>query len=195
MVVVVSGSVQKVDPIVPEPAQVEIFMTGSAFDKLTRKPRLQARLLKMKRALGRPFRPDRIDSARPGPANLLLLGVDTLRADHLGFAGYAGGPTSPNLDRLAAQGTIFSDVCAPAPWTLPSFTSALTGVMPGLHGGFLSGETRNMDTQPPGRLNEGIVTLAAHLKRQGYRTAAFYSNQFFAFGLVHPANRNYQRGR
>ncbi len=115
---------------------------------------------------------------------MLLLGIDTLRADHLGFGGYSGGPISPNLDRLAGGGTIFTDATAPAPWTLPSFTSALTGVMPGLHGGFLSGEVRNMDQQPPGRLNDGIVTLATHLKEQGYRTAAFYSNQFFAFGLA-----------
>ncbi len=159
-------------------------MPASPFEKLTRKTLVKARLQRLKRALSRPFQPSRIVPERAGPANLLLLGIDTLRADHLGFGGYNGGPISPNLDRLASGGTIFTDVTAPAPWTLPSFTSALTGVMPGLHGGFLSGEVRNMDQQPPGRLNEGIVTLAAHLKEQGYRTAAFYSNQFFAFGLA-----------
>jgi arylsulfatase A-like enzyme len=159
-------------------------MPSSPFDKLNRKPRLQACLLGLKRALLRPFKPNRIKPDRGGPANLLLLGIDTLRADHLGLMGYDGGPTSPCLDQLAAGGTIFNDTTAPAPWTLPSFTSALTGVMPGLHGGFLTGDNRNMDQQPPGRLSEGIVTLAAHLKQQGYRTAAFYSNQFFAFGLA-----------
>ncbi len=159
-------------------------MPVNPFEKLTRKTRIKARLFRMKLALGRAFRPSRIVPERPGPANLLLLGIDTLRADHLGFGGYGGGPISPNLDRLAGGGTIFTEVTAPAPWTLPSFTSALTGVMPGLHGGVLSGEVRNMDQQPPGRLNDGIVTLAAHLKKLGYRTAAFYSNQFFAFGLA-----------
>ncbi len=159
-------------------------MPSRPFQKLTRKPRLQARLLGLKRTFSRPLKPSRIDIQRGGPSNLILLGIDTLRADHLGFHGYEGGPTSPHLDRLAAGGTIFGDVMAPAPWTLPSFTSALTGVMPGLHGGFLSGDVRNMDQQPPNRLNDGIVTLAAHLKKQGYRTAAFYSNQFFAFGLA-----------
>jgi arylsulfatase A-like enzyme len=159
-------------------------MAGSPFDKLTRKARIQARLLGLKRAAGRPFQPSRISSGRPGPANLMLLGVDTLRVDHLGLGGYREGPTSPDLDRLAAGGTVFSDTMAPAPWTLPSFASALTGVMPGLHGGYLSGEVRNMDNQPPCPLNDGIVTLATHLKQQGYRTAAFYSNQFFAFGLA-----------
>jgi hypothetical protein len=41
-----------------------------------------------------------------------------------------------------------------------------------------------MDTQPPGRLNPDTLTLARHLENQGYRTAAFYSNPFFAFGLA-----------
>jgi arylsulfatase A-like enzyme len=127
--------------------------------------------------------PSRIDPDRDGPPNLLVLGVDTLRADHLGLYGY-GQPTSPQLDRLAARGTIFQDVTAPAPWTLPSFSSALSGVMPGLHGAYLPGEMRNMDNQPPGRLSENTVTLATHLRGLGYRTAAFYSNQFFAFGLA-----------
>lgn len=159
-------------------------MPRSPFQKLTRKPQIQARILGLKRTLGRPLKPTRMDPQRGGPANLLLLGIDTLRADHLGIGGCESGPTSPNIDRLAAGGTVFKDVTAPAPWTLPSFTSALTGVMPGLHGGYLSGDVRNMDDQPPQRLNDGVVTLAAHLKNQGYRTAAFYSNQFFAFGLA-----------
>ena len=73
---------------------------------------------------------------------------------------------------------------APAPWTLPSFCGALTGLMPGLHGAYLGGALRNMDHQAPGRLRPDVVTLAAHLRNQGYRTAAFYSNQFFAFGLA-----------
>lgn len=73
---------------------------------------------------------------------------------------------------------------APAPWTLPSFAGALTGLMPGLHGAFLGGGERNMDRQVPGRLRPDVTTLATHLRALGYRTAAFYSNQFFAFGLA-----------
>lgn len=156
---------------------------GGPFARLTRKSRWQARLLRWRRSLLRPVRPGRVDPARPGPANLLLIGVDTLRADHLGCYGHPR-PTSPGLDRLAAGGTLFADVTAPAPWTLPSFSSALCGVMPGVHGAYLPGEVRNMDSQPPRRLNPDAVTLAAHLRRQGYRTAAFYSNPFFAFGLA-----------
>jgi arylsulfatase A-like enzyme len=158
-------------------------MSDNPFQALIRKGKWRARLGRWRDLLLRPVRPDRINPGRPGNSNLLLLGIDTLRYDHLGLAGY-GSPTSPNLDRLAAGGTIFSDVTAPAPWTLPSFASSLTGVMPGLHGGYLSGPTRSMDTQPPGRLNPDVPTLATQLKAKGYRTAAFYSNQFFAFGLA-----------
>lgn len=153
------------------------------FGPLNRKVRWQARLLRWQRSLLRPFRPRRIQPDRQGPPNLFLVGIDTLRADHLGCHSYHR-PTSPCLDGLAASGTRFGDVTAPAPWTLPSFSSALSGVMPGLHGAFLPGSPRNMDTQPPGRLSEDIPTLASHLRGQGYRTAAFYSNQFFAFGLA-----------
>ena len=158
-------------------------MNSDPFAAATRRLRWKARLGRWRRTLLRPIRPSRLAPGRPGPGNLVLIGVDTLRADHLGLGGY-DRPTSPRLDRFAAQGTVFTDVTAPAPWTLPSFSSALTGVMPGLHGGFLGGDVRNMDTQPPGRLHDDVVTLATHLRGQGYRCAAFYSNQFFAFGLA-----------
>lgn len=158
-------------------------MSGHPFAKITRKPRMQAWLLKWRRLLLRPLRPNRLKRDSPAPPNLLLLGIDTLRADHLGLHGHEA-PVSPNLDRLGARGTVFLDTTAAAPWTLPSFSSALTGVMPGLHGAYLPGELRNMDSQPPRRMNDGIGTLATHLRQQGYHTAAFYSNQFFAFGLA-----------
>ncbi|MBU2500114.1 sulfatase, partial [bacterium] len=158
-------------------------MASDPFASLIRKQTWQAGLHSLSGRLARPWRPTRLDPGRTGPANLLLVGVDTLRADHLGLAGH-GSPTSPRLDGLAGRGTAFLDVTAPAPWTLPSFSSALTGLMPGLHGAYLAGAERNMDRQPPHRLDPQVVTLAAHLRRQGYRTAAFYSNQFFAFGLA-----------
>jgi arylsulfatase A-like enzyme len=158
-------------------------MSADPFAHLTVKTRWQARLARWRDNILRPLRPSRIAAQRSGPSNLVLVGVDTLRADHLGLAGYAQ-PTSPCLDGLGATGTVFDDVTAPAPWTLPSFASALTARMPGLHGGYLSGAVRNMDHQPPGRLQPEITTLASHLAKLGYRTAAFYSNQFFAFGLA-----------
>jgi len=158
-------------------------MPANPFDHLTGKVRWKARLNRWRDNLTRPMRPSRIAPDRKGPPNLLLIGIDTLRGDHLGSAGYTL-PTTPHLDSLGAAGVVFQDVTAAAPWTLPSFSSSLTGRMPGLHGGYLSGDMRNMDNQPPARLNDDVTTLATHLKSAGYRTAAFYSNQFFAFGLA-----------
>ncbi|MFT7699858.1 MAG: arylsulfatase A-like enzyme, partial [Candidatus Krumholzibacteriia bacterium] len=158
-------------------------MPSNPFDRLTTKVRWKARLNRWRDGLMRPLRPTRIAPDRPGPANLLLVGIDTLRADHLGYAGYSL-PTSPQLDRLATGGVVFEDVTAAAPWTLPSFSSSLTARMPGLHGAYLAGDVRNMDNQPPARLAENVTTLATHLQSMGYKTAAFYSNQFFAFGLA-----------
>ncbi len=158
-------------------------MAHEPFASLTRKPRWRARLGRWRRTLLRPLRPSRLRAAHASPAHLLLIGVDTLRADHLGIGG-DGRAISPRIDALAGGGTVFADVTAPAPWTLPSFASALSGVMPGLHGGYLPGPRRDMDRQPPGRFAPALPTLATHLRAQGYRAAAFYSNPFFAFGLA-----------
>ena len=157
-------------------------MKTDPFASLARAQRLRGRSARWRRSLLRPLRPTRARPRRGGPPHLLLVGIDTLRADHVGCLG--GLAATPRLDALAAGGTVFTDVTAPAPWTLPSFAGALTGLMPGLHGAYLGAPVRNMDDQPPRRLDEGALTLAAHLEAQGYRTAAFYSNPFFAFGLA-----------
>ena len=62
----------------------------------------------------------------PEPTRVILIGVDTLRADHLGTYGYTR-PTSPFLDALAEQGVVFEQTFATSPWTLPSFASIFTG--------------------------------------------------------------------
>jgi arylsulfatase A-like enzyme len=64
-----------------------------------------------------------------GPRRILLIGIDTLRPDHLGVMGY-DRPTSPNLDALAAQSILLTDAVAPAPRTRPSFRTATTGRWP-----------------------------------------------------------------
>lgn len=148
------------------------------FAPILRKQRLQAQILHWRRRFLRPWRPSRLAPRREGPANLVMVGVDTLRRDHVGVG------LTPFLEAQVAAGVDFADVTASAPWTLPSFASAFTGLMPSLHGAVLPGTIRNMDTQPPCRLKDGTVTLARHLGGRGYRTAAFYANQFFAFGLA-----------
>jgi arylsulfatase A-like enzyme len=95
------------------------------------------------------------------PRNVILISIDTLRADHLGCYGHPL-PTSPNLDAFAAEGTLFEDAIATSPWTLPSQLSLLTGLYPTRHG------VRTTDR----KLAEAIPTLATILARQGFETAA-----------------------
>jgi tetratricopeptide (TPR) repeat protein len=93
---------------------------------------------------------------------IILISVDTLRADHLGAYGYRPVAT-PNIDRLASGGTLFSQVNAQTPLTLPSHASLFTSRYPALTGIRDNGE----------QLAPGAVTLATQLKGMGYRTAAF----------------------
>jgi len=97
--------------------------------------------------------------------NILLITLDTTRADHLGSYGYKPAKT-PNLDRLAQEGIRFARVYCPAPLTLPSHASIMTGLYPVTHG------VRNNGHDLP----SGIRTLAEILKGQGYSTTAFVSS-------------------
>lgn len=101
--------------------------------------------------------------AAPGAShpNVLLITVETLRADHVGGYGYSRN-TTPNLDRLAAQGARFANTVAQAPFTLPSVSSIMTGRTPPRHG------VRNH----PGILAPEIETLAEQFRAAGYETAA-----------------------
>ncbi|MGZ5438908.1 MAG: sulfatase-like hydrolase/transferase [Candidatus Aminicenantales bacterium] len=100
-----------------------------------------------------------------GAPNLLLITLDTTRADHLGCYGFAQAAT-PNLDRLASEGVRFARVYAPAPLTLPSHSSIMTGLYPATHGVRNNGH----DLAPKWR------TLAEILKGHGFATAAFVSS-------------------
>lgn len=83
--------------------------------------------------------PEGFDPERPLPAgdasqpDVILLSIDTLRADHLGTYGYER-PTSPFFDRLAAEGIRFDSAWSPTSWTLPSHTTMLSGQLPVNHG-------------------------------------------------------------
>lgn len=96
------------------------------------------------------------------PLNLVLLSLDTTRQDYLSCYGFAK-PTTPNLDRLAAEGILFLDATTPVPITLPAHTTMLTGLYPHEHG------VRNNGSfiVPP-----EAQTLAELLKQQGYATGA-----------------------
>jgi choline-sulfatase len=99
----------------------------------------------------------------PAPTNLLLITIDTLRADRLGAYGYRTART-PNLDGLAANGALFEQAIAQAPVTLPSHASILTGTYPPTHG---------VRDNVAYRVTEESLTLAEVLKEKGYDTAAF----------------------
>ena len=102
----------------------------------------------------------------PPKRNVLLITIDTLRADRLGCYGSRTVKT-PNIDALAAGGTLFEETITPVPLTLPSHASILTGRYPAEHGirdnGFY-------------RLPKGYPTLATEFAKAGYQTAAFVAS-------------------
>ena len=101
-------------------------------------------------------------SERP---NVLLVTIDTLRADHLGCYGF-GLANTPAIDRLAAEGVRCTDATAVAPITLPAHASILTGLYPPAHGVRDNGNYA---------LGPDAVTLAERLEAAGYKTGAFVS--------------------
>ncbi len=103
-------------------------------------------------------------TARPGAPNILLISIDSLRADHLHAYGYAR-QTSPNIDALAADGAIFETVISPTSWTLPAHMTLMTSLAPEEHGVI----TNRL------RLGANIDTLPMRLQRAGYTTAGFVS--------------------
>ena len=109
------------------------------------------------------------------PAHIVLICVDTWRADHVSFNGYDRS-TSPTLDGLAAtEGVVFENVYASSSWTLPSVMSVFTSLQPPQHGV----EDRGS------RLPDGATTLAESLADGGWLTSAFvthiYVSSLFGF--------------
>ena len=101
----------------------------------------------------------------PAEANLLLITIDTLRADHLSAYGYAR-PTSPNIDRLARRGLRFENAETVQSATWPALTSLHTSLYPSAHGVVWNGH----------RMPEGLATLAEALHAQRFSTSAFITN-------------------
>jgi choline-sulfatase len=108
------------------------------------------------------------------PASVVLISIDTLRADHLSAYGYRKIKT-PNIDSFAQQGTLFTAVSSQIPLTLPSHTSLFTSTYP-----FESGIEENAEIVP-----SRAVTLASILRSHGYKTAAFVGSNMLdrRFGL------------
>jgi len=107
---------------------------------------------------------------RDGRPNVILVSLDTLRADHVGLYGY-GRDTTPFLDRWSRDALVFEHAYTPFPWTLVAHMSMLTGLYPTQHG----------VTRAKLALNEEIPLLAERLQRAGYHTVGLYFQ-----GWIHP---------
>ena len=123
-------------------------------------------------------------SAEPRPWRVILVSIDTLRADHLSGYGYAR-PTTPAIDRLAKDGVLFSNARSQAPWTLPSHASLFTSLYPSVHGVRAFNNMRFLDSGGTNRLEPWNLTLAELLQASGYRTAGIASAPWLdePFGL------------
>jgi arylsulfatase A-like enzyme len=111
------------------------------------------------------------DAERP---NVILISIDSLRADHLSCYGY-DQPTSPQIDRLAIEGARFRTAVSSTSWTLPSHAAMFTSLRDSAHGLVDNGL----------RLGEVHHTLAETLQASGYQTAGFYGGPYLhpTFGL------------
>ena len=122
-------------------------------------------------ALGQPAAPQ-------GASNVLIIVMDTVRADHLSALGY-NRSTTPNLDRLASRGVLFENAISTSSWTLPAHASILTGRYPFEHGA----EEKIYDGRYP--------TLPEAFRMRGYRTGAFSANTYY-FAHTNGFGRGFQ---
>ncbi|MEW6746187.1 MAG: sulfatase [Planctomycetota bacterium] len=144
-----------------------------------RRPALAAALLVLLQtaACGRA---DRVASPDESVQGIVLVMIDTLRADHVSAYGYYRD-TTPTLERLAREGVLFEKVQAPSPWTIPTIASLWTGVYPSRHGaGIIAkpGEVRRFPAENPHfqGFSRAAPTLPGCLRDLGYRTYAWIAN-------------------
>ena len=116
-----------------------------------------------------------VEDKSENPRGVILISVDTLRADHLGLYGY-DRPTSPYLDRLAKESIVFEDMLAHAPNTPPSHMSMLTGLLPPEHGyyGYHAADAQTA-------LSPDIKPLATLLGEHGFSSAGFTGGGWMNF--------------
>jgi len=112
--------------------------------------------------------------------NLLMVVVDTLRADRLGCYGYDRN-TTPNIDSLAERGVQFQRCYSTSSWTLPAVASLLSGTYPGLHGA----------VEWTDRVDPRVPWLPAALKQNGFQTLAVTANPFLT--QKHGFDRGFER--
>ncbi|MCX5642998.1 MAG: sulfatase, partial [Candidatus Omnitrophica bacterium] len=106
--------------------------------------------------------------------NIVLIVVDTLRADHVSSDGYFRD-TTPRIDNFAKTAYRFTNLVSASSWTVPSHMSMFTGLYPGVH--------KIDEAETIRRLDGNITTLAELLKKNGYRTAGFITNPLLIIGF------------
>jgi arylsulfatase A-like enzyme len=114
------------------------------------------------------------------PTNIILIAVDTLRADHLGFQGYKRN-VSPNIDALARDSLTFRQAISAAPWTTPAFVGVFTGSHPGALG--FEGDPLLLPSEVP--------VLAQVLCEAGWQTAGVVSHSYV--GVRYGFDRGFDR--
>lgn len=122
----------------------------------------------------------RARSEKEGP-NVILISLDTLRADHMGCFGYKRD-TTPELDKWAKKGVFFKNSISNSSWTLPSHVSILASLYPGEAGIDVCENTEHIKRS---RLAPGIPSIASFLRFEGYKTYAItgggYMSAIFGF--------------
>lgn len=111
-------------------------------------------------------------AAKPGAPNVLLIVLDTVRASCLSLYGH-DRPTTPNLERLARRGVLFTEARATAPWTSPTHAGMLTGRW-----------AHELSVGPDVPLDGTFPTLGEVLGREGYATAGFVGNIYYCNALL-----------
>lgn len=126
------------------------------------------------------------DKATENPPSILLVTIDALRADHVGWVGH-GRPTTPFLDQLRQSGTSFSRASSVSSWTAPALASLVTGVYPPSHG-VVHGSGLDAQGLPDAQeaLPDSLVLFPEKLQTMGYRTfgivANLHGHDDFGFG-------------
>ena len=113
--------------------------------------------------------------SKPDAPNIILLTIESLRSDHIGCYGYERA-TTPHIDGVASEGTVYDNAFSVTSWTLASHASIFTGLYPSAH----------RVIEPRDRLSDSYTTLAERLKACGYQTAAAVSGTY----LQPPHNLN-----
>ncbi len=129
------------------------------------------------------IKPDQIN-------NIIVICIDTLRYDHLGYTGYERC-TTPNIDKLAEEGIIFNKAYAQSSWTVPAVMSILTSLYPWQHQAEVPGRLKCLDENLPTVINRSIPSIGCLMKENSWQTGMFSANPFLVYQVEHGFSINH----